>query len=224
MNILIVGDERRASELKQKFGPQHRYAVVDAALDAVKVIDANDVTFDLIIDEDPSQVEVYKSHPQAVVFFNTALISLRELAEPDGGNFGFTAFGFNGMPSMIARPLLEVAVHKAEDRSQLEQTARALDTEIEIVADQVGLVTPRVVCMIINEAYMTFEEGTATREDIDMAMKLGTNYPFGPFEWANRIGIQHVVELLEAVGRATGDPRYNISPALLSEYKLAVSR
>lgn len=224
MNILIVGDERRASELKQKFGQHHRYAVVDAALDAVKVIDANDVTFDLIIDEDPSQVEVYKSHPQAVVFFNTALISLRELAEPGGGNFGFTAFGFNGMPSMIARPLLEVAVHKAEDRNQLEQTARALDTEIEVVADQVGLVTPRVVCMIINEAYMTFEEGTATREDIDMAMKLGTNYPFGPFEWANRIGIQHVVELLEAVGRATGDPRYNISPGLLSEYKLAVSR
>ncbi|HRG10176.1 MAG TPA: 3-hydroxyacyl-CoA dehydrogenase family protein, partial [Cyclobacteriaceae bacterium] len=59
--------------------------------------------------------------------------------------------------------------------------------------------TPRVICMIINEAYFTVEEGTATREDVDLAMKLGTNYPLGPFEWTEKIGLQNIVNVLDTV-------------------------
>lgn len=224
MNILIVGDQHRAQELKRKFGDQHRYTIVDSAREGSTLIHVNDIVFDLIIDEDPSQVEIYSSYPGCTVFFNTTLISLKELEEPGGKDFAFNAFGFNGFPTMIDRPVLEVSVSNAASTEKLKSTCQQLQTEMEIVADEVGMVTPRVVCMIINEAFMTFEEGTASKEDIDMAMKLGTNYPYGPFEWANRIGVNYVCELLEAVGRATGDPRYNISPMLMSEYKLAVSR
>jgi 3-hydroxybutyryl-CoA dehydrogenase len=224
MNILVVGEQRLAGELKRKFGTLHNYVVFESARDASKSIDKHDVIFDLIIDEDPSQVEVYRNHPGCTVFFNTTLISLHELAEPGNGRFEFQAFGFNGFPTMIDRPIMEVSVSDPGAADKLKTVCAALQTEFEIVADAVGLVTPRVVCMIINEAYMTFEEGIATKEDIDVAMKLGTNYPYGPFEWATRIGINHICELLEAVGRATGDSRYNISPMLMSEYKLAASR
>ena len=82
------------------------------------------------------------------------------------------------------------------------------------------MVSPRVICMIINEAYFTFEEGTASREDIDLAMKLGTNYPFGPFEWADKIGLANVCKLLKAVYEDTGDARYKLCP-LLQEKNLS---
>ena len=71
--------------------------------------------------------------------------------------------------------------------------------------------------MIINEAYYTVEEGTATREDVDMAMKLGTNYPFGPFEWCERIGSKNVCGLLDAVYEDTKDERYSICRLLRDE-------
>ena len=51
-----------------------------------------------------------------------------------------------------------------------------------------------------------------------MAMKLGTNYPYGPFEWCKRIGIKHVYELIEALYDDTQDERYKISPLLKKEY------
>ncbi|HBK88456.1 MAG TPA: 3-hydroxyacyl-CoA dehydrogenase, partial [Cytophagales bacterium] len=58
--------------------------------------------------------------------------------------------------------------------------------------------------------------GTATREDIDLAMKLGTNYPWGPFEWCERLGRNHVIRLLNAAYRESGDERYKPSNLLVS--------
>ena len=64
---------------------------------------------------------------------------------------------------------------------------------------------------------------TASEEDIDLAMKLGTNYPYGPFEWARKIGIKHIYEILEALYEDTKDERYKISPLLKKEFLLKVS-
>ena len=54
--------------------------------------------------------------------------------------------------------------------------------------------------------------------DIDKGMKLGTNYPFGPFEWADRIGVKDVYETLEAIWNETKDRRYEICPLLKTKY------
>jgi 3-hydroxybutyryl-CoA dehydrogenase len=75
--------------------------------------------------------------------------------------------------------------------------------------------------MIINEAYLTVQEGTATREDIDIAMKLGTNYPYGPFEWCEKIGVQNVLAILNAAYADTKDERYKPSALLKKESLLA---
>ena len=100
----------------------------------------------------------------------------------------------------------------------VENLCIQMSTDYRIVEDQVGMVTPRVVSMIINEAYYTVEEGTATKEDINVAMKLGTRYPAGPFEMANSIGITHVYELLKALSGSTGDERYKICSLLKEHY------
>jgi 3-hydroxybutyryl-CoA dehydrogenase len=80
------------------------------------------------------------------------------------------------------------------------------------------MVTPRVICMIINEACYTLQEGTASLVDIDTSMKLGTNYPLGPFEWADKIGIQHVYQILDSVYNDTKDERYKICSLLKTHY------
>ena len=72
--------------------------------------------------------------------------------------------------------------------------------------------------MIINEAFYTLEEGTSTKEDINIAMKLGTNYPKGPFEWVDEIGIEHIYEVLDAMQKDSHDDRYKICNALKSHY------
>ena len=120
------------------------------------------------------------------------------------------------MPTFLNRDVLEVTKLN-NDQTRLELICKELNTEFACVADKVGLVTPRIICMIINEAYYTVEEGTATREDIDLAMKLGTNYPYGPFEWCKRIGPRQVCGLLEAVHNDTGDERYLICTLLKQE-------
>jgi 3-hydroxybutyryl-CoA dehydrogenase len=63
----------------------------------------------------------------------------------------------------------------------------------------------RVVSCIVNEAFLALSEGVATAEDIDRAMKLGANYPKGPFEWAEEIGAGEIVRKLDSLREAHGD-------------------
>lgn len=217
MKILVIGESARFEECQKKFGDSHIYSWVEEHREAEKFVDTNDLIFDFIIDEEPYQIEIFRDKA-ITVFFNTCKISLANLAHSIQSKLIFTAFGFNGMPTLLNRPILEAATLKVEDRNKLDTVCKKLNTDYLLVDDRVGLVTPRVICMIINEAYYTVQDGTATREDIDSAMKLGTNYPFGPFEWCSRIGIRHVYELLEAVYEDTLDERYKICSLLKKEY------
>ena len=55
-----------------------------------------------------------------------------------------------------------------------------------------GFITARVIAMIINEAFFALQENVSSKEEIDTAMRLGTNYPYGPFEWTKLIGIDKI--------------------------------
>jgi 3-hydroxybutyryl-CoA dehydrogenase len=217
MRILIIGDANHVEECKQKLGSNHDYSTFDDHDHALNQLQGAELIFDFIIDDDPDAFEIY-FNTTSTVFLNTAKISLAELSYSLGNTLPCTIFGFNGLPTFFNRTLLEVSVLKKEEGMKLNMILQKLGVEYVVVEDRVGLVTPRVVCMIINEAYYTVQEGTASREDIDVAMKLGTNYPYGPFEWCQRIGVRHVYELLEAVYDDTKDERYKICPLLKREY------
>lgn len=218
MNILVIGDAQHMEECKAKFGGKHTYQQALGHQEAESSFSKNDVIFDFIIDESPEQMEVYRDHPGVVAFLNTTKISLLELVTAFAGSIQCALYGFNGLPTFLNRDILEVALLNDKKPGILDDVCNKLQTKYLIIDDRVGMVTPRVICMIINEAYFTFQEGTATREDIDMGMKLGTNYPFGPFEWCERIGIKHVYELLDAVYEDTKDERYKICPLLKKDY------
>ena len=87
----------------------------------------------------------------------------------------------NGWPGFLKGKCLEAAANE----EMQEMAGQLFGEEMVFVKDEPGFVSARIVAMIINEAYFTWEAGTSTKEDIDLAMKLGTGYPFGPFEWAS---------------------------------------
>ncbi|TMI92961.1 MAG: hypothetical protein E6H08_11285 [Bacteroidetes bacterium] len=81
--------------------------------------------------------------------------------------------------------------------------------------DVKGFISPRVVSMIINEAYFALEENVSKKEEIDIAMKLGTNYPYGPFEWSKKIGLKNIAALLTELSKT--EKRYQPADLLLKE-------
>ncbi len=85
---------------------------------------------------------------------------------------------------------------------------QSLGKETAQVGDCVAGVLPRIVAMLANEGAYALQEGVATAEDIDTAMKLGANYPLGPLEWADLIGLDVVHATLWALQAESGDDRY----------------
>jgi 3-hydroxybutyryl-CoA dehydrogenase len=117
---------------------------------------------------------------------------------------------FNAWPGFLKGNHIEAAA-----RDETQQKARQLFGEdLIFVRDRPGFVTARIVAMIINEAYFTLDAGTSTKVEIDMAMKLGTGYPYGPFEWGEMIGKQKIVELLMKL--SVEDPVYKLAHGLIS--------
>lgn len=98
--------------------------------------------------------------------------------------------------------------------SQAEELFRSLGKETVRVKDTAGLTFPRILSLIINEAARSLEEGVASAEEIDVAMRLGVNYPQGPLRWADQIGLDDVLAVLEGLERETGDDRYRPAPLL----------
>jgi len=125
--------------------------------------------------------------------------------------------GFCALPTLSKTSLVEVAptvFSPAETIQVVQRFFTSVGKEIELVQDRVGMVFPRIVCQIINEAAFALQEEIATPQDIDLAMKLGANYPLGPIEWADKLGMQQVYAVLSALHRDLGEGRYRISPLL----------
>jgi 3-hydroxybutyryl-CoA dehydrogenase len=98
--------------------------------------------------------------------------------------------------------------------AEAEQFFRSFGKEPTRVKDAPGLVFPRILSLIVNEAARALDEGVAQAAEIDTAMKLGVNYPEGPLRWADRAGLDEVLAVLEGLHTETGDDRYRPAPLL----------
>jgi 3-hydroxybutyryl-CoA dehydrogenase len=99
--------------------------------------------------------------------------------------------------------------------SEVATIIKTLNKKYITVDDEPGFVSARIIAMIINEAYFAKGENVSTEAEIDIAMKLGTNYPYGPFEWGKIIGIHNIHELLKKL--AETDQRYLPAPEMENE-------
>lgn len=122
--------------------------------------------------------------------------------------------GVNALPSLLNRPVMEMSNPFGLAGPIIDDWQAITQWDITWVEDRVGMAVPRVLAMIINEAFYTLQEKTASAADIDISMKLGTNYPFGPFQWADRIGIAQVYHLLNRLFEDTHDDRYKVAALL----------
>jgi 3-hydroxybutyryl-CoA dehydrogenase len=125
--------------------------------------------------------------------------------------------GFATFYPLADRKIIEIAAGFRTSDSALQQAQdhfTSLGKETVKVKDAAGLTFPRILSLIINEAARSLEEGVAQANEIDVAMRLGVNYPMGPLRWADQIGLDEVLAVLEGLERETGDDRYRPAPLI----------
>jgi 3-hydroxybutyryl-CoA dehydrogenase len=122
----------------------------------------------------------------------------------------------NAWDGFLQRGIIEVGDKKNSSfLAEAEKVLQTLNWKYQLVPDNPGMISARIIAMIINEAYFGLGEEISTKAEIDIAMKLGTNYPYGPFEWIEKIGSRKIYNLLKKLGETNS--RYAIAPALEKE-------
>ena len=123
---------------------------------------------------------------------------------------------FNGWNGFIEHETWEMA---GNINAEAKAVLLALKKKFLQVPDEAGFISARVIAMIINEAWFALGENISTETEIDIAMKLGTNYPYGPFEWGYNIGMKNIYDLLQQM--ALQNQKYQPAP-LLRKYILTI--
>jgi 3-hydroxybutyryl-CoA dehydrogenase len=146
----------------------------------------------------------------------TRLILLAEgsLAELDdaGGSVGFHL-----LPPLADATLVELTAGDYTPQPAKDDAERffgSLGLHVEWVGDAPALVLGRIICQLVNEAAFALQKGVGSAADIDTALKLGFNYPRGPLEWGDAIGLDHVLSVLDALHEELGEERYRAAPLL----------
>ncbi len=132
-------------------------------------------------------------------------------------NPGGSAVGFHALPPLADAHLVELTRTESSSpvaAARAERFFNTLGKHVAWVGDAPGLVLGRIVCQVINEAAFALGEGVGSAEDIDLGMELGVGHPRGPFAWADLIGLEHVLAVLDALCDEYREDRYRPAPAL----------
>jgi 3-hydroxybutyryl-CoA dehydrogenase len=201
--VVIAGETTLALEIA--------HAALDAGWEVLSPAEADGgpapaLILDLTGEEEPDAP--LQGGPQAIC------CAAGSLAAQDPGG---SAVGFHALPPFAGCRLVELT--RGPDSSPAagaaaERFFRSLGRHVEWVADTPGLVLGRIVCQVINEAAFALGEGVGSAADIDAGMVHGLNYPRGILAWADEIGLDHVVAVLDALHVETGDDRYRLAPEL----------
>ncbi|ODS91463.1 MAG: 3-hydroxyacyl-CoA dehydrogenase [Comamonas sp. SCN 65-56] len=120
---------------------------------------------------------------------------------------------FDELPT-VAGGAIAFATTGAASAAHAAGVLQALGWQPVPMQDAPGLVVARTLAMLVNEAADAVQQGVCTPDGADAAMKLGVNYPAGPFEWLQRLGRSRVIGLIEALDACYRGERYRISPWL----------
>ncbi len=200
MRISVISNEKGFVELTQAY--QNITWIKASSFKQIEDIERIDVLLNLNEDaffEDYSTFNI-------PVLINSVSNTLKS------SKHGAHVIRLNGWSGFLKRTTWELA---GEHNDTLNQLSALLGIRFSFLPDEPGFVSARVLAMIINEAYFAKEENVSTENEIDIALKLGTNYPKGPFEWADEIGLHNVFELLKTLSLT--DARYTVCKLLEKE-------
>lgn len=192
MQIVVLADGLQREELSGDLRPDADVVWVNDEVEFLNYKDA-DAFVDLeFMNEKPRKALLMQLLPKPVII-NSVIDTLEET------NASFVRM--NGWNTFLSSSLVEAACSNEQLKVRTEAVFAVFNKRIEWLPDEPGFVTARIICMIVNEAFITLGEGVSTKEEINTAMKLGTAYPYGPFEWAEKIGLQNIVTLLKKLSQ-----------------------
>jgi len=202
--VVIAGESPLALQLA--LAARHAGWEVATPAEAMQTGSVPSLILDLAGGEEPEAP--LQGGPQAICCAAGSLAAL----DPAGG-----AVGFHALP-----PLTEVGMVELTRGSDSTESAAAvaerffatLGKRTAWVGDAPGLVLGRIVCQLVNEAAFALGEGVGSAEDIDTGMIHGLNYPRGPLHWADEIGLEHVLSVLDGLFDEHHEERYRAAPLL----------
>ena len=156
--------------------------------------------------------------PETILASNTSSLSITEVASATkradkviGMHF------FNPAPVMKLVEVIRGAATSQETFNAVKEIAESIGKTPVEVAEAPGFVVNRILIPMINEATFILQEGVASAEDIDNAMKLGANHPMGPLALGDLIGLDVCLAIMDVLYNETGDSKYRAS-SLLKKY------
>ena len=203
MQVIVLATKEQKAQFEENAGDM----VWMEDVNAFTLYTPGDVFVDLTFEPTEDRMKSLAALLPKPVIINSVIHTLQDT------NPAFVRI--NGWNTFQLSPFCEAACLDDASRQKAEAALALLGKKVEWLPDTLGFVTARVVSMIINEAYLALEEGVSTKEEINTAMKLGTAYPYGPFDWAEKIGVQNIAQLLEKLSHV--HHRYTPARLLVQE-------
>ncbi|UVI32437.1 3-hydroxyacyl-CoA dehydrogenase NAD-binding domain-containing protein [Paenibacillus spongiae] len=154
--------------------------------------------------------------PDVILASNTSTLSLTELASVTA--YPERVIGMHFVYPVMKTDLVEIVRGLKTSDDTFSRTKHFVEVIIQkkgvMVFESPGFVTTRLICLFINEALHVLEEGVASAEDIDSAMRIGYSFQNGPFEMADRFGLDSILAALERMFREYGELKYRPSIVL----------
>jgi 3-hydroxybutyryl-CoA dehydrogenase len=170
---------------------------------------------DLVIESVPEdialKVETFRvvalhAPDHALFASNTSALSITEMAAASGRPERFAGMHFfNPVHVMKLVELVKGLETTQETLEALRQVSVRMGKEVVLVNEAPGFVTSRINALIGNEAFRMLQEGVASAQDIDTALKLGLNHPMGPFEMVDLVGLDVRMSILEFLHKTLGE-------------------
>jgi 3-hydroxybutyryl-CoA dehydrogenase len=192
-------------------------SVEEAAREADLVIEA-------VPEEMESKIEIFTlldkiCRPGTILASNTSSLSITEIASVTyrakkclGMHF------FNPVHKMRLLEIVRALETDDETLATAVEVGKRMGNEVVVIKESPGFITSRINAMIGNEAFCMLQEGIASAEDIDKALKLGLNHPMGPFEMVDLVGLDTRLHILEYLHKTLGE-KYRPAPLLVQYVK-----
>ena len=183
-----------------------------------------DLVIEAVPEEMESKIEIFTlldkiCRPGTILASNTSSLSITEIASV---TYRATKIlGMHFFNPVHKMKLLEVVRALETDDDTLAtavEVGKRMGKDVVVIKESPGFITSRINAMIGNEAFFMLQEGVASAEDIDKALKLGLNHPMGPFEMVDLVGLDTRLHILEYLHKTLGE-KYRPAPLLVQYVK-----